>query len=110
MGSPRAFFYIGKVSRRRFLENQSALSTITTALQMPQPIVAATTTGFSASSKRTFSDSLDIAASIILFIIQAVIVLIPVALLLGLPAWLAWRVVRRRLPVRMIEPSPIPNK
>src|SRR5204862_419845 len=32
--------------RRRFLENQAALSTITVTLQTPTPIVAATTGGF----------------------------------------------------------------
>jgi hypothetical protein len=82
--------------RRRFLENQSALSTITATLQMPAPLVAATTTGFGYSIKQAFGDAVDTAASIILFLIQAVIVLIPVALLVVLPVWLVWRVLRRR--------------
>ncbi|HSB10435.1 MAG TPA: DUF4349 domain-containing protein [Blastocatellia bacterium] len=96
--------------RRRFLENQAALSTITTILQMPQPIVAATTSGFSASIKRAFGDSVDTAASIILFIIQALIVLLPIALFVGLPAWFIWRLVQRKLQMRKVEPSPIPNQ
>ena len=82
--------------RRRFLENQSALSTITATLQMPAPLVAATTTGFGHSVKQAFGDAVDTAASIILFVIQAVIVLIPIALLVVLPVWLVWRVLRRR--------------
>jgi len=82
--------------RRRFLENQSALSTITATLQMPAPLVAATTTGFGYSIKQAFGDAVDTAASIILFVIQAVIVLIPVALLVVLPVWFVWRVLRRR--------------
>jgi hypothetical protein len=82
--------------RRRFLENQSALSTITVTLQMPMPLVAATTTGFGQSIKQAFGDAVDTAASIILFVIQAVIVLVPIAVLIGLPVWLAWRVLRRR--------------
>jgi len=91
--------------RRRFLENQSALSTITTTLQLPLPLVAATTTGFSQSIKEAFGDAVDTAASIILFVIQAVIVLIPIVLLVGLPGWIVWRALRRRLVLaRKAEP------
>lgn len=82
--------------RRRFLENQSAMSTITATLQMPAPLVVATTTGFGHSVKQAFGDAVDTAASIILFVVQAVIVLIPIAVLIVLPAWLVWRVLRRR--------------
>jgi hypothetical protein len=82
--------------RRRFLENQSALSTITATLQMPAPLVAATTTGFGQGIKQSFGDAVDTAASIILFVIQAVIVLVPIGLLVVLPVWLLWRVLRRR--------------
>jgi len=96
--------------RRRFLENQAALSTITTTLQMPQPIIAATTSGFGATIKRTFGDAVDTAASIVLFVIQAVIVLVPIAIFFGLPGWLVWRVVRRRFVFRKPEPSPIPGE
>jgi hypothetical protein len=96
--------------RRRFLENQAALSTITTTLQMPQPIVAATASGFGTSIKRAFGDSVDTAAAIVLFVIQAVIVLTPIALFFGLPLWLMWRVVRRRLVLQRTEPSPIPHE
>lgn len=91
--------------RRRFLENQSALSTITTTLQMPSPLVAATTTGFSQSIKQAFGDAVDTAAAIILFVIQAVIVVIPIVLLIGLPGWIVWRALRRRLVLtRKAEP------
>jgi Domain of unknown function (DUF4349) len=96
--------------RRRFLENQAALSTITITLQMPQPILAATTTGFGTTVKRAFGDAVDAAASIVLFVIQAVIVLVPIAIFFGLPGWLVWRVVRRRISLRRPEPSPIPGK
>jgi hypothetical protein len=64
---------------------------------MPAPLLAATTTGFSQSIKQAFGDAVDAAASIILFVIQAVIVLIPIALLVGLPGWIVWRTLRRRL-------------
>ena len=96
--------------RRRFLENQAALSTITTTLQMPQPLVAATTGSFSVSLKRTVGDAVDLAASIILFIIQAVIVIIPIGLFAGLPAWLIWRVVRRKVLVRRVDQSPVAHE
>jgi len=97
--------------RRRFLENQSALSTITVTLQMPQPIIAATTSGFGSSIKHSFGDAVDVAASIILFLIQAVIVLAPIAVLLGLPAWMVWRTLRRRVTARRaVEPSPVPTE
>jgi uncharacterized protein DUF4349 len=99
----------GFEGRRRFLENQAALSTITTTLQMPQPMVAATTSGFGASVKRTFGDAIDTTASIVLFMIQALIVLSPIAVFFGLPGWLVWRLLRRRMLVRKPEPSPIPN-
>jgi Domain of unknown function (DUF4349) len=97
--------------RRRFLENQAALSTITITLQMPQPIVATTTTGFGTTIKHAFGDAVDTAASIILFVIQAVIVLIPIALFFGLPGWFLWRVLRRKIQIRRpVEPSPIPSE
>jgi hypothetical protein len=97
--------------RRRFLENQAALSTITTTLQMPQPIIAATTTGFGTTIKRSFGDAVDTAASIVLFVIQAVIVLVPITIFFGLPGWVLWRAIRRRVMLfRRPEPSPIPGK
>ena len=97
--------------RRRFLENQAALSTITTTLQMPQPIIAATTSGFGNTITRAFGDAVDTAASIVLFVIQAVIVLVPITVFFGLPGWVVWRALRRRVVLfRKPEPSPIPNE
>lgn len=97
--------------RRRFLENQAALSTITTTLQMPQPIVAATTSGFGTTITRAFGDAVDTAVSIFLFVIQALIVMVPITVFFGLPGWLLWRVLRRRFLFRRPpEPSPIPSE
>ena len=97
--------------RRRFLENQAALSTITTTLQMPQPIIASTTMGFGTTIKQAFGDAVDTAVSIVLFVIQAVIVLVPITIFFGLPAWVLWRAIRRRMVFpRKVEPSPIPNE
>lgn len=83
--------------RRRFLENQSALSTITIALHTPAPVVAATTYGFWHSVKSAFGDGVDTALSIILGVIQFVIVSIPVLLLIVFPLWLVFRFLRRRI-------------
>lgn len=94
--------------RRRFLENQSALSTITITLQMPAPLVVATTTGFGQSIKAAFGDAIDIAAAIVLGLIKLIIVLAPIAIIFGIPAWLVWRTVRRRLP-KKAEPVAEPQ-
>lgn len=81
--------------RRRFLENQSSLSTITVTLQPPGQIVSSS--GFFASVKRAFSDGVDIAANITLFLIRAILAFIPVLLLIFLPIWLLIRYLRRRM-------------
>ena len=83
--------------RRRFLENQAALSTITVTLQTPAPIVAATTGGFWHGIKLAFGDGLDTSAEIVLGLIRFVIVMIPVVLLILLPLWFAVRWLRRRV-------------
>jgi SOS-response transcriptional repressor LexA len=83
--------------RRRFLENQAALSTITVTLQTPAPIIAATTGGFWHSIKLAFGDGLDTAAEIVLGIIRFVIVMIPVVALILLPLWFAVRWLRKRV-------------
>src|SRR5215831_11650683 len=84
--------------RRRFLENQSSLSTINITLQPPPAIVNAT--GFWYSVRSAFSDGVDVAAAIVLFLIRAVIAILPIILFVVLPlaliARLGLRVVRRR--------------
>jgi hypothetical protein len=90
--------------RRRFLENQSALSTITINLQLPPPVVATTGTGFGQEIKEAFGAAIDIAAGIVLLIIRAVIVLLPFGVIFGLPGWLLWRFLRRRYRVNAEVP------
>jgi len=84
--------------RRRFLENQSSLSTINVTLQPPTQIVNAT--GFWYSARSAFSDGVDVAAGIVLFLIRAIIGLLPIMVLIVLPSALllklGLRVVRRR--------------
>jgi hypothetical protein len=84
--------------RRRFLDNQSSLSTINVTLQPPTQIVNAT--GFWYSVRSAFSDGVDVATGIVLFLIRAIIAMLPVILFVVLPlaliAKLGLRVVRRR--------------
>jgi uncharacterized protein DUF4349 len=84
--------------RRRFLENQSALSTINVTLHTPTPVVAAATRGFVYDLKAAFGDGMDIGAGIFLGIIQFVIVMIPVTLFIVAPAWFVFKWLRRRIP------------
>ena len=97
--------------RRRYLENQSALSTINISLQTPAPLVAATQTGFWASIKNSFGDGIDVAVAIVLGIIHFVIVMLPVVVLILLPAGLIARVLWKRIswpkkaPIGIVPPT-----
>jgi hypothetical protein len=93
--------------RRRYLENQAALSTIKATLQPPSPLVSANTTGFFQGVRRAFGDGIDMAAEIVLGLIQLGIALLPVLLLIVLPLVLIWRfLVRPRLLRRRKQPAP----
>lgn len=81
--------------RRRFLESQSSLSTIGVTLQPPAPLVS--TTGFFHSVAEALGDGVDIAANITLFLIRALLALLPVFLFLVLPAYLILRYLLRRM-------------
>jgi hypothetical protein len=76
--------------RRRFLDNNSSLSTITVNLQSPRVIIVSTS-GFGQTIKDSFADSMAVASSIVLFIIRATIVLLPILVMLVLPAALVAR-------------------
>jgi hypothetical protein len=84
--------------RRRFLENQSALSTIKITLHTPIPVVAAATRGFLYDLKVAFGDGIDTGAEILLGIIRFAIVMIPVTLFILAPAWFVFKWLRRRIP------------
>lgn len=81
--------------RRRFLENQASLSTISVTLQSPTQIVSAS--GFWYSVRSAFSDGVEVAAAIVLFLIRAAIALLPVLVLIFLPVALITRFVVRRM-------------
>lgn len=97
--------------RRRFLENQSSLSTINVTLQSPTPLVS--TSGFYYSVKQAFADGVDLAAAITLFLIRALITLLPVALFIFLPLGLLVRYFLRRarrmqMAKSLIREEPLP--
>jgi hypothetical protein len=81
--------------RRRFLENQASLSTINVTLQPPTQIVNAA--GFWYGIKSAFSDGVDVAAAIVLFLIRAVVALLPVLIFIVLPFALIAKFVVKRL-------------
>ena len=86
--------------RRRFLENQSSLSTIKVILQTPAPLVSTQTSGFFAGLRRAFGDGLDTAASIVLGLVEFAVAAAPVVVIFGVPLYLLWRFLRRRFPRR----------
>jgi len=90
--------------RRRYLENQSSLSTISVTLQPPTPLIG--TRGFFGGIGRAFGDGVEVAASITLFFIRLLVALIPVALFIGLPAFFILRYISRRLRARPAPPAP----
>ena len=91
--------------RRRFLESQSSLSTINVTLQPPAPLVS--TTGFFHSVAEALGDGVDIAANITLFLIRALLALLPVFVFLVLPAYFILRWILRRMS-RRVRPTPAP--
>jgi hypothetical protein len=86
--------------RRRFLENQSSLSTIKVILQTPAPLVSTQTSGFFAGLRRAFGDGLDTAAGIVLGLVEFAVAAAPVVVIFGVPLLLLWRLLRRRFPRR----------
>ncbi|HEX8352032.1 MAG TPA: DUF4349 domain-containing protein [Pyrinomonadaceae bacterium] len=90
--------------RRRFLENQSSLSTVSVTIRPPAPLVS--TTGFFNSIGKAFGEGVDIAASVTLFLIRVVLALLPVALFIGVPAYLLLRYLFRRARRRPAPPLP----
>jgi hypothetical protein len=82
--------------RRRFLDSQTSLSTFTVHLAKHIEAVDANGPGFGTSVRRAARDAVDVAIAIVNGVIRLIGVLAPVALLLGLPAYLVVRVVVRR--------------
>jgi hypothetical protein len=77
--------------RRRFLENQSSLSTIKVMIRPLSPSLA---TG--GGVKEAFTDGLSAAKAVVLVLVKVVIVSLPLLIILGLPAWFITRYFIRR--------------
>jgi hypothetical protein len=71
--------------KRRLLENQSALSTITVNLRPPTPIVTVNTPGIVSSIKGSFADGADLAVAIVLGVVRFIILAVPIFVLILLP-------------------------
>lgn len=82
--------------RRKFLESQTSLSTINVTLN-PPAVFAASSNGFFYQLGRAFSNGIDAALQIVLFLITAFLALLPIIILLGVPIWLLIRYFRRRI-------------
>jgi hypothetical protein len=93
--------------RRRFLENQSALSTIKITLQTSTPVVAAATRGFLYDLKSAFTDGIEFGTGIFLGVIRFVIVMIPLTLFILAPGWFVFKWTRKRFtwPVKQAAAS-----
>jgi len=90
--------------RKRFLENRSSLATITVNLETPTPIVPVTSTGFKSSVRDAVSDSVEMASAILLFFVRFAIGMVPITVLVLLPAALLVRYfIRRAKRVRLAE-------
>ncbi|HEU4391300.1 MAG TPA: DUF4349 domain-containing protein [Blastocatellia bacterium] len=92
--------------RRKYLDNQSSLATISVTFRTPAPMVTATATGFGHSIKEAFGDGADLAVAIVLGLIRIVIVMIPIAVLILLPiGWTGRYLVRRYLRTKPAQPA-----
>lgn len=87
--------------RRRFLERETSLATITLQLMTARPVVSTGFGDFGRSVSQAASDSVTVGAGIITGVIRLVGVLVPFALLLGLPGALALRFFWKRRNARL---------
>jgi hypothetical protein len=81
--------------RKRYLENQSSLSTITIELRTPIEI-SASSTGFFYELKQAISDGFEAALTFILFLVKVLIALLPFLIFVVLPIFLLLRYFWRR--------------
>jgi hypothetical protein len=91
--------------RRRFLENQVNLSTFSITLQMPAQLMSTTGSGFFQGVKQAIGEGFDAALEVILWLIRLVLVLIPIFILIVLPAFFLVRRLRRRRRLQ-VRPQP----
>ena len=79
-------------------------ATITINIQAPKPIIATTSTGFRRDLSQAVSDSIELGSEMVLFFARMLILMVPVAVLVGLPSLFIIRyVVRRTKRVRLAQ-------
>lgn len=83
--------------RKRLLQNQVALSTISVTFREERPLVAVTASAFGRAAKHAWADVQNVGAGIVLALIRLVGVMLPVTLLVLLPLYFAGRLLVRRL-------------
>lgn len=81
--------------RLRYLQNQTSLSTITVTLQQPGSYIVSPT-GFFYRLKNAIGDGLDAAAEVVLFLVRAALALLPLGLIVAVPAFVLIRYFKRR--------------
>jgi hypothetical protein len=96
--------------RKRFLANRSSLSTITVNIEAPR-MITVNTSGFGRSLRDSVSMGVDLGSAILLFIVRALIIMVPVTVFLLLPLGLLFRYfVRRAQRIRVgtsiVNPAP----
>lgn len=77
--------------RKRFLENQSSLSTIKVRLQTPEVVFSASSKGFGDRFSQSFGIGLEFAMNFVLGFVTILVAIAPFAVLIGLPLVLAVR-------------------
>src|SRR5262245_6378482 len=82
--------------RRRFLENQTDLSTISLRLEPPTPLVSASGFGLWRDFKTAIGEGFELAVAVMFGLIRGAIILVPVVLFVGVPGYYLLRLVRRR--------------
>jgi hypothetical protein len=83
--------------RKRFLDSQVALSTVTVSFVEDAPLITASSSAFGKAIQRAGGDLVNVSAALIVGIIRLLGVLIPVALLILLPGYLVARIAFRRV-------------
>lgn len=86
-----------KQGRKRFLENQVALSSISVSFVEEAPLISASSSAFGRAIKSAGGDVVNVSAALVVGIIRLLGVLIPVALIVFLPLFFLGRMAFRRL-------------
>lgn len=99
--------------RKRFLQSQTSLSTITIELRTPAAF-SASSSGFFYELRQAFSDGFEAALTFILYLVRILIAILPFLLLIVLPVFLLlryfWRKYKKQRTARKIVEEEIRDK